>query len=163
MNGNFSLPSCYLGEPRNESNSSSIPKKLEGELLKKLDDQIEEARELIFSLEKNNPGEPRGDSADIASYRNEMATNNAQIQKLNHFIYSCKKTIQMLKSGRFTGRCRVTGKKIPEARLRVAPSDLSCEGKKALDAMKERNLYGEWVKSGRYITDQGLNFLGVKK
>jgi RNA polymerase-binding transcription factor DksA len=154
------IPERFLGDERN--NEGSISEPFKGQFLASLSNQIQKAQDLASSLQ-NDSQEPQGDDADIASYRNEMSTTNVRINNLKHFIETCKKISNEVLAGTFTGRCYVTGKKIPEKRLLVAPSNLSREGKEAIEKMKKKNLYTEWVKRGKFLNDQGLDFLEIKK
>ena len=160
MKKTFCIPENCLGQTRN--GSIAISEETKKILLEKLRTKIIEARELISLMKSPDEFPPSGDVADIACSISNSHDHRLHLQKQEDFISSRQRICQRIESGRFTGRCPITGQKIPEKRLLVALSDFSCEGKVAQKRMIEKNLYQEWLERGRYLNEEGLRFLGVK-
>ncbi len=160
MKRTVTLPSFCLGAKKNGINSSPEMIKVISSIL---EEKIKEAEKIIKDLQSTESAFPKnGDFCDRASWNQGRERISREISRQKKFISSCERRVILIKAGRCSGLCEITGEEIPMERIRLVPySCFTVTGKKAYDALKEKGLLQEFLDSGRYLSPEGLKFLGV--
>lgn len=154
------LPQECLGQKRNGINSSPEMIQIISSIL---EEKIKEAKKIIKDLQSTESAFPKnGDFCDRASWNQTRERASGEIKRQGKFISSCERRIILIEAGRCSGLCEITGEQIPMERIKLVPySCFTVTGKKAYDALKEKGLLQEFLDSGRYLSPEGLKFLGV--
>lgn len=156
------LPKQCFGEKRNGSNGNLTPS-LISKISLALKEKMEKAEKSIRKLrEVEIPYPENGDFCEIATWCQARERVSLEIYRQQKFIDSCQKTKILIESGRYSGRCLITGEELPVERILLVPNScFSITGKIAYQALKEKDLFQEFIDSGRYLSPEGLKFLGI--